>query len=712
MWISRSFASFPRALLLLGLLAPAGLGPQALRPAPAAAQEPDPAEPGAPDPDVEEPRSAARWNSPFALELADRAVRARSHTFADTALRSFQAEAEGHVYYLAEFGDRSQLMRADQVALRILWQAPDRALQTIVGRRHERRLPTTVRYHIDHLSVVLDNYGDLIRIGEGDEVRDVLHPAAPGALRRYDFRLVDSLDIEVRDRRTRVYRLQVRPSDSSRPGLVGSIYVDRETGAIARLHGTFTAASYVDPQLERVAVDLRSALWEGRWWLPAEQEVEVRRSVQWLDLSVAGIIRTEMRIGGYRLNEAPPYSLAPGERVASYPAARLAAYDAWGAGLYDAGIRPGERDRAALDEMVAEARELVGPRALVASPPFRGHLPDATAAVRARRAEGLLLGAGARIDLDAQSWAGLWAGWPFARERPQARLTLARRFGEAELELRLVADRLADVGPFPGASGLVSTVGTAVDGEDWTDPYFEDGGELLFRVPVGAATTTLGVHALRQRSAWLAAGPLGSGSARPVRPVDPGTLTAVSLEVASPVTRALAADWRLSGRSEAGLAGPGDFGFTRLLVRLRADGQEPASAWGWSAGLSAGAGTGGLPAQRLFLLGGRATLPGHPFREWGGDRVLLLEGEVSRDVVRPWVRARLLGAAGRTWLGGPGAAGAGRLGLDDPPGVRGSVGAGLGLFYDLLRLDLHHGIGPAGDWEFVVSMGEMLDELF
>ncbi len=693
----------PPALVLLGLLALPGLGP--LRPSAAVGQEPDPA-------DTAEAHPSARWNSPLALELADRAVHARSHTFADTALRSFQAEAEGHVYYLAEFGDRRQLVRADQVALRILWQAPDRALQTIVGRRHERRLPTTVRYHIDHLSVVLDNYGDLIRIGEGDEVRDVLHPAAPGALRRYDFRLVDSLDIEVRDRHTRVYRMQVRPSDPSRPGLVGSIYVDRETGAIARLRGTFTVASYVDPQLERVSVDLRSALWEGRWWLPAEQEVEVRRSVQWLDLSVAGVIRTEMRIGGYRLNEEPPYSLAPGERVASYPAARLEAYDDWQAGLYDAGIRPSERTRTGLDEMVAEARELVGPRALLAAPSFRGHLPDATAAVRARRAEGLLLGAGARIRLDPNTWAGLWAGWPFARERPQARLTLARRIGASELELRLLADRLADVGPFTGASGLVSTVGTAVEGEDWTDPFYESGGELLWNVPVGTATATLGAHALRHRSAWLAAGPLGSGSARPVRPVDAGTLTAVSLELASPVTRRLQADWRLSGRSEAGLAGPGDFGFTRLLVRLRAERNEPASAWGWAAGLSVGAGTGDLPAQRLFLLGGRGTLPGHPFREWAGDRVLLLDGEVSRDVARPWLRARLSAGAGRAWLGEPGARGAERLGLGQPARVRGSVGAGVGLFYDLLRLDLHHGLGPGGDWELVVSMGETLDQLF
>lgn len=645
----------------------------------------------------------AGWNSPRALELAHRAVMARGH-YADTVLRNFQARAEGHVYFLAELRGERQLVRADQVAVEILWQAPDRALQTIVGRRHDKRLPSRVRYHIDHLVVVLDNYGDRIRIGEGEEVRDVLHPAAPGALRHYDYRLADSLEIRVRDRITRLYRLQVRPSEATAPGLVGSVFVDRRTGSIARLRGTFTAASYVDPQLDYVTVDLRSALWEGRWWLPAEQEVELRREVRWLDFPVGGIIRTEMRIREYRLNEEVPYALAEGERVAALPPGQLERYDDWELGLYAGVRRPEERGEPELDRLKAEARELVGARALLAAAPMRPHLSDASGALRARRAEGLRLGVGGRFRIDGLTAASVQVGWPFARERPQAEVGLTRQIGLAELELRLVSDRPRDVGPFPAAAGTVSTLGMALDGEDWVDPYFEAGGELRAVAPVLGGTGTFFLQALRQRSAWLAAGPLLGGSARPVRPVDHGTLTGTGLRLERGLGEALAARWRLDAATEAGLAGPGDFGYGRFLATLEADGERPGASWGWSGRLAAGFGTGELPAQRLFLLGGRGTLPGHSFRGWGGDRIVLADLQLSREVFPPWLRARIQGAAGGSWLEGPGAAAAGRLEVQESRTLRASTGAGVGLFYDLLRLDAFRGLGAGGGWEVIVSV--------
>ena len=132
-----------------------------------------------------------------------------------------------------------RLVRADQVALRVLWQAPDRALQTIVGRRHERKLPTNIRYHIDHLSLILDNFGDRIRMGEGEEVRNVLHPAAPGALRFYDYRLADSLEIRIRDQSTRVYRLDVRPAETEIPSAAAQ---DRAAGDAVLLYTGYLKA--------------------------------------------------------------------------------------------------------------------------------------------------------------------------------------------------------------------------------------------------------------------------------------------------------------------------------------------------------------------------------------------------------------------------------------------------------------------------------------
>ncbi len=260
------------------------------------------------------------WNAPVAHAIAARAIEARAHVYADTSLRAFEATAQGHVYFLAGFQGEREVVRADQIALDVRWQAPNRALQTIVGRRHEIRLPTNIRYHIDHLSLVLDNFGDRIQLGDGDEVWNVLHPAAPGAPEFYDYRLADSLEIRIRDRAVRVFELELRPRDAADPGAVGSMFVDRESGAIARLRVTFTAAAYRDPDLVRIVLDLRSALWEGRYWLPAEQDLEITRGA----VNIKGVADRKVTLGELakrlvsNVNVALPNGFTPGLEATAY----------------------------------------------------------------------------------------------------------------------------------------------------------------------------------------------------------------------------------------------------------------------------------------------------------------------------------------------------------------------------------------------------------
>ena len=84
---------------------------------------------------------------------------------------------------------------------------------------------------------------------------NVLHPAASGARGFYEYRLADSLEIRIQGRRSRVFELEVRPRDPRSPGAVGSVFVDRESGAIARMRFTFTKASYRDPELVSIVLD-------------------------------------------------------------------------------------------------------------------------------------------------------------------------------------------------------------------------------------------------------------------------------------------------------------------------------------------------------------------------------------------------------------------------------------------------------------------------
>ncbi len=668
------------------------------------------------------------WNAPVAHAIAARAIEARAHVYADTSLRAFEATAQGHVYFLAGFQGEREVVRADQIALDVRWQAPNRALQTIVGRRHEIRLPTNIRYHIDHLSLVLDNFGDRIQLGDGDEVWNVLHPAAPGAPEFYDYRLADSLEIRIRDRAVRVFELELRPRDAADPGAVGSMFVDRESGAIARLRVTFTAAAYRDPDLVRIVLDLRSALWEGRYWLPAEQDLEITRSLSWFDFPVESIIRTRLRVLEYRLNGEPEFPLAHGQRVATLPEAALDGFDAWADPLYGGPLEVGDRSDRELEAALRDARRLVRPRALAGGERFQLALPNASAGLRARRAEGLLVGGGGAYRPSDSGSLSLWSGYATGIERPEARVTLTHELGPWSGTLDLALRSMEDVGPFAAASGVGQTLGLAFEGEDYTDPYFEDGGRLGLARQVGAGRFEVGASVLRQRSAALVMRTafIGDRALRAVRPIDDGELAALDASLGVALGRALGAAWSAEARVEAATAVIGSFGFARVIARVRGERGGLGSPWAWSSDLVLGGAGGELPSQRLFILGGRGTLPGFPFRAWGGDRVALWRLEASRGLVSPWVRVRATAAAGWTALGGVGSDAASRFGAVETGGVRTAAGLGLGLFYDLLRIDVVRGLGEGpracdaggasecvarGDWVLLMSLNPLLWEI-
>jgi len=657
------------------------------------------------------------WDAPGALAIAGRAIAARRNAYADSSLRHFSADVQGHVYFLGELRGEREIVRADQVALEVYWQAPDRALQTIVGRRHEVRLPTHIKYHLDHLSLVLDNFGDRIKLGNGDEVWNVLHPAAPGALEVYTYRLADSLEIRVRDRVARVYELEVRPRDPERAAVVGSMFVDRQTGAIARLRITFTAAAYRDPDLESIALDLRSAFWEGRYWLPSEQQLEIRRSLSWLDFPVHSIIRTRLEVLDYDLEGEPRFELGAGERVASLPADELERYGRWQAPLYGGPIEESDRSIEDLGAALDRARTLVRPTELAGGERLQVALPDASSGLRARRAEGMLVGGGGRVRLGDATSASLWGGYATGIERVEARASLDHALGgwDARFDMRLHG--LEDVGFFRPASGVGRTLGLVFEGEDYSDPYFEDGGRVSIAHAVAGGRVEVGASVLRQRGADLVMQTVlvGSRALRAVRPIDEGELLALDARFEVPLGRALGTAWSAGLTGEAATGALGSFGFSRGTLEIRGERQGLGNPWAWSSRLTVGFAGGDLPAQRLFLVGGRGTLPGYAFRMWGGDRVALWRGELSRAVVSPWVRLRLIGAAGWTDMSRAGEAAATRFGVLQTPGVRTSAGLGLGLFYDLLRVDVMRGLeGPragdprGGEWELLLSLNPML----
>src|SRR5207248_2237930 len=251
-------------------------------------------------------RHAQAWGSDSALALARRASLRRSGAAADTTLHDYKAQAHGFLFFLGAFGeglaDPPRLVKADQLELEVYWRAPASSKQRVVGWRDQAQLPTDINYHRDHLGIIQNNFGAAIRLGEGDEVRDVPHPLSSVGLGLYDFALGDTTIIALPEREVRVVALRVRPKSFDLPRIVGTLYLDAATADLVRMAFNFTPRSYLDRQLEDVSIVLDNALWEQRYWLPYRQEIEIRRRATWLDVPARGIIRARWEIDGYVFN--------------------------------------------------------------------------------------------------------------------------------------------------------------------------------------------------------------------------------------------------------------------------------------------------------------------------------------------------------------------------------------------------------------------------
>ncbi|HEX2168161.1 MAG TPA: hypothetical protein VHG09_13085, partial [Longimicrobiales bacterium] len=372
---------------------------------------------------VEAQSSPGDWNAPRARELIDRARARRLLPQQDTALRNYTARAEGFVYFYLDRRDSEErtLVKVDQVALELFWSPPDRSSQRIVGLRDVSRLPNRMNYHLDHLTVVQNGFGDMIRMGDGDEVRDVPHPAAPGSESIYEFRLADSLTLSLptASQPIRVYELEVRPLRSDRSALVGSIFIDRASADIVRMSFTFTPASYVDPRLDYISVSLDNGLWEGRYWLPHEQTLQIRRQIPELDFAAGAVIQGRMRISDYTFNDSTAPAVTASGLVTAVPAAEREAYD-FERGIYedldDEGLAPPPD----LDVIRRRAAELIGDRRLSGLPRLRLGLGSVSSALRYNRAEGVAVGAGI-VYAPGPPWRfQVEGGYAFGPERPFA----------------------------------------------------------------------------------------------------------------------------------------------------------------------------------------------------------------------------------------------------------------------------------------------------
>jgi hypothetical protein len=645
------------------------------------------------------PLAAQSWNSPEALALIRRAQERRSETQADASLTSYRTRAHGFVFFLAQVGaglsEPPRLVKADELAVEVYWKAPDRSKQVILGWRDGAYLPTDIEYHRDHLGIVTNNFGDMIRIGEGDEVRDVAHPLSPAGPGLYQYSLGDSLAIRTAGGEVLVREVLVRPRSFDDPLVVGTLYLDQDSAELVRFRFSFTPSAYLDRQLEDISIVLENARFEGRYWLPYRQEVEIRRRTTWLDFPARGIIRGRWEIDAYDLNEPLPPGTFGGAAIGG-----LAAPDSAGDSLWTEPLEQAIAGVAApinaqdMDALRVEVERIAGSHALDGLPSRRLAAGSLSDIAKVNRVQGLTLGFGAVLGMkDSRFELRPYLAYGTSDERVMGSLAAGVHFGATRLGLS-GARRITDFSDLPVVSTALNSLLAQEGGKDYGDYVLLQSVAASVRHRLSGRTAVeleLGVE--ESQSVAVSASP-ANGSYRPNPPLGSGTYRVgrVSLERAS---GGLAVERDLQGRLavEAG-EGPSEY------IRGVAEGR-------WLVGLGGsqvltrayvGVGSDGLPPHRGFAIGGRGTLVGEPFRAYGGRTTALAHVEWRHDLPVPALSLGSFATTGRSITVAPFLA----VGYADRPydglpwaesdGVRPVAGVALEWFMRLLRVEAGVGL--------------------
>ncbi|MDX2208576.1 MAG: hypothetical protein SFU57_13145 [Gemmatimonadales bacterium] len=553
--------------------------------------------------------TAQSWRSGEELPLVVAAVEARAARDQDRALAGWRAIATGLVRFASVVehvnGPIERVIRADELRVEVYGEAPNWSKQQILAWRDTNFLPNRIFYHRDHLGIVANDFGSTIRLGNGDEVRDVPHPLSPAGLGHYQFALGDTVSVARRDGTIRVVAIAVRPTNHVDAAAVGTLYLDLARAVLVRFRFTFTPAAYRDNTVADITVDLENALVDGQQWLPWRQSITIRRETPWLALPIGSVLRADWTIDEYELGLALPVDqrrigeiggLRSPNRQGDWEqplSERLTEVPATGA------------DRESVERMAMEHLEGAS---LSGMPPFRFGANGLSDLLHLNRVQGVVPGVGAQLS-SGQWQAAVHLGLGTSDGRVVGRVAVNRPVGRYRLGVAAHRE-MRDIGDLPVVSRVQNSLRTLVDGSDrgdWT----------LVEEVMLSATGRSGPTDLTVEAGWRK----GHSASSAFTALD-GTRRENPALGASGITtvRGTAVHSRSTGLIArlAAEAGVGGGGWQRLAARMSGDFPMGSGRFDWVVG--GGFGSRRLPPYRGFVLGGQGSLPGVGFRAIGGRR--------------------------------------------------------------------------------------------
>jgi hypothetical protein len=580
----------------------------------------------------------------------------------------------------------------------------------------------------------------------------VVHPLAADRDSFYVYTQGDTLvTLQSGARRIPIVRVHVEPRADIADSVaifVGDMELDASRGTLVKLRGYFARAGKARHHGisltigDAVAfVEFENAEYDGRFWLPAQQRIELQTSLPVLGDNRA-IIRIASRFPGIVVNDTVIAAsvLARSDSLRARVLRRLtyatndsvSGYSHWrfGLGGITAGMHADDFNDIAPDRM----RTTGAPRLDIAAP----HLSDV---VHFDRIEGWYTGLGVKLALrDRAPGVVLRAngGYAWSEHTTRGRVSAERTLGATTLTLRAgrSLDNTNDFQTPLDSAPSIASLGTD-DAFDYVDRRSATvgvtqylGGRHLARLRLDygavddryvATHVTLG---LSRRSRFL-----------PNRGVDAGGYR-----------RLIAAlEWRPDfdaeavrpGRSARLLYERGDGTVSYERIEARATSRQPIGPFTWVIRGDVGGLFGRtFPAQQLFELGKGQYLPGYATKEFAGTRAAVVRSnliytspffrEPLRVTRRWWLPAFAPGASvgfQSGWTDAPSEAGRAailRLGmLPDSAGVlhpvsrvsdgvRTTAAVGLRFFAGSFFVGFARPVDHAGPWKFLFTGGRAL----
>ena len=655
-------------------------------------------------------QSNRAWNQTEALEIIRRGQELRSQIAIDSLFRDYQAEATGHVYFFADGISQEDriLIKADQVALDVFWSAPDNTKQIIVGQRDEKILPTNIQYHLDHLTVIQDDFGSSFYLGGGDEIAGVVHPLSLNATDTYDFQISDSISISLPSSEDiKVYQLKVRPKNLDNPGVTGILHLQDVTGAVVHMSLTFTPSSYIDESLDYIRIITDNSIWNGRHWLPYDQKIEIRRESTLLDLPIGTTIQTHFRIRNYKFNQDLPSNFFSGSSIVSLPSSKKSQH------IFDTGLLEGLSEAnytssVDMDQVRNLALELSGTKSLTKWKQSRLFVPTLSSMYRRNRAEGSFFGIGNSLQIRPDWKLQSNIGYAKGSKSLVLSSTLRKEQTRGYFSFQTFRKQLNDIGVMlPGSSGAMNSLASALIQQDYLDPYFSSGIKANKSWSIGSN------HSMKISGAWerhwsaeniMEGYPSESGLNREIRPINDGNHQYLEFTYTN-----MTAGTGLLTRFISSVGNMNEDLYANIYTDIQAQKHLPKMKTDVRTWLRAGLSKGTNSPQFQYLLGGRHTLPGYNYRSFRGHRFALLSGEINRSIWSPWLTLRIFGSTGITGNFYSPTTTTDVISSFElskgttTNGFKTSIGMGLGFGWDLLHLNVGRGVDERGKWEFTIA---------